>query len=184
ATGKLVATDTIYPHEPRRQWDQSLASLRRLCLAHGVQLVAIGNGTASRETDKLAGDLLKLVPELKMQKIVVSEAGASAYSASELAAKEFPNLDVSLRGAVLMDRRLEEPLAELGKTERKAIGVEQYKNDVNEFRLTCAQDARIGDCSSAFGVAVNTALAELLSRVYGMSTTVTENIVGYRDQNG
>ena len=128
ATGKLVATDTIYPHEPRRQWDQSLASLRKLCSAHGVQLIAIGNGTASRETDKLAGGLLKLVPELKAQKVVVSEAGASVYSASELAAKEFPNLDVSIRGAVSIARRLQDPLAELVKIEPKAIGVGQYQH--------------------------------------------------------
>src|SRR5690606_17946248 len=141
ASGKLVATDTISPHEPRRQWDQSLAALRKLCQAHGVQLVAIGNGTASRETDKLAGDLLKLVPELKMQKIVVSEAGASVYSASELAANEFPGLDVSLRGAVSIARRLQDPLAELVKIEPKAIGVGQYQHDVDQYKLARALDA-------------------------------------------
>lgn len=184
ATGKLVATDTIYPHEPRRQWDQSLAALRKLCIAHGVQLVAIGNGTASRETDKLAGDLLKLVPELKMQKIVVSEAGASVYSASELAAKEFPNLDVSLRGAVSIARRLQDPLAELVKIEPKAIGVGQYQHDVDQFRLARALDARVEDCVNAVGVDVNTASAALLARVSGLSTTVAENIVSFRDQNG
>ncbi len=184
ATGKLVATDTIYPHEPRRQWDQSLAALRKLCIAHGVQLVAIGNGTASRETDKLAGDLLKLVPELKMQKIVVSEAGASVYSASELAAKEFPNLDVSLRGAVSIARRLQDPLAELVKIEPKAIGVGQYQHDVDQFRLARALDAKVEDCVNAVGVDVNTASAALLSRVSGLSTTVAENIVSFRDQNG
>ena len=184
ATGKLVATDTIYPHEPRRQWDPSLAALRRLCIAHGVQLVAIGNGTASRETDKLAGDLLKLVPELKMQKIVVSEAGASVYSASELAAREFPNLDVSLRGAVSIARRLQDPLAELVKIEPKAIGVGQYQHDVDQFRLARALDARVEDCVNAVGVDVNTASAALLSRVSGLSTTVAENIVSFRDQNG
>ena len=184
ATGKLVATDTIYPHEPRRQWDQSLASLRKLCVAHGVQLIAIGNGTASRETDKLAGNLLKLVPEQKMQKIVVSEAGASVYSASELAAKEFPNLDVSIRGAVSIARRLQDPLAELVKIEPKAIGVGQYQHDVDQYRLARALDARVEDCVNAVGVDVNTASAALLSRVSGLSSTVAENIVVYRDQNG
>src|SRR5690606_30737369 len=184
ATGKLVATETIYPHEPRRQWDQSLATLRKLCIAHGVQLIAIGNGTASRETDKLAGDLLKLVPELKMQKIVVSEAGASVYSASELAAKEFPNLDVSLRGAVSIARRLQDPLAELVKIEPKAIGVGQYQHDVDQFRLARALDAKVEDCVNAVGVDVNTASAALLSRVSGLSSTVAENIVSFRDQNG
>ncbi|ADV28792.1 Tex-like protein [Pseudoxanthomonas suwonensis 11-1] len=184
ATGKLVATDTIYPHEPRRQWDQSLASLRKLCITHGVQLVAIGNGTASRETDKLAGDLLKLVPELKMQKIVVSEAGASVYSASELAAREFPNLDVSLRGAVSIARRLQDPLAELVKIEPKAIGVGQYQHDVDQFRLARALDAKVEDCVNAVGVDVNTASAALLARVSGLSPTVAENIVSFRDQNG
>jgi uncharacterized protein len=184
ATGKLVATDTIYPHEPKRQWDASLASLRKLCLAHGVQLVAIGNGTASRETDKLAGDLLKLVPDLKMQKIVVSEAGASVYSASELAAKEFPGLDVSLRGAVSIARRLQDPLAELVKIEPKAIGVGQYQHDVDQYRLARALDARVEDCVNAVGVDVNTASAALLARVSGLSSTVAENIVSFRDQNG
>jgi uncharacterized protein len=184
ATGKLVATDTIYPHEPRRQWDQSLLTLRKLCQAHGVQLIAIGNGTASRETDKLAGDLLKLTPELNMQKIVVSEAGASVYSASELAAKEFPNLDVSLRGAVSIARRLQDPLAELVKIEPKAIGVGQYQHDVDQFRLARALDAKVEDCVNAVGVDVNTASAALLARVSGLSSTVAENIVSFRDQNG
>ena len=184
ATGKLVATDTIYPHEPRRQWDQSLASLRKLCIAHGVQLVAIGNGTASRETDKLAGDLLKLVPELKAQKVVVSEAGASVYSASELAAKEFPNLDVSLRGAVSIARRLQDPLAELVKIEPKAIGVGQYQHDVDQYRLARALDAKVEDCVNAVGVDVNTASAALLARVSGLSSSVAENIVVYRDEHG
>ena len=184
ATGKLVATDTIYPHEPRRQWDQSLAALKKLCTAHGVQLIAIGNGTASRETDKLAGDLLKLVPELKAQKIVVSEAGASVYSASELAAKEFPDLDVSLRGAVSIARRLQDPLAELVKIDPKAIGVGQYQHDVDQYRLARALDARVEDCVNAVGVDVNTASAALLTRVSGLSGTVAENIVVYRDQNG
>ena len=184
ATGKLVATDTIYPHEPRKQWDQSLVSLRKLCVAHGVQLIAIGNGTASRETDKLAGDLLKLVPELKAQKIVVSEAGASVYSASELAAKEFPNLDVSIRGAVSIARRLQDPLAELVKIEPKAIGVGQYQHDVDQYRLARALDARVEDCVNAVGVDVNTASGALLARVSGLSATVAENIVVYRDEHG
>ena len=184
ATGKLVATDTIYPHEPRRQWDQSLATLKKLCTAHGVQLIAIGNGTASRETDRLAGDVLKLAPELKMQKIVVSEAGASVYSASELAAKEFPGLDVSLRGAVSIARRLQDPLAELVKIEPKAIGVGQYQHDVDQYKLARALDARVEDCVNAVGVHVNTASAPLLARVSGLSSTVAENIVAHRDANG
>ncbi|QSX79433.1 Tex family protein [Agrilutibacter solisilvae] len=184
ATGKLVATDTIYPHEPRRQWDQSLHTLRALCTKHGVDLISIGNGTASRETDKLAGDLIKLAPELKMQKIVVSEAGASVYSASEFAAKEFPDLDVSIRGAVSIARRLQDPLAELVKIEPKAIGVGQYQHDVDQYRLARALDARVEDCVNAVGVDVNTASAALLTRVSGLSSTVAENIVVYRDQNG
>lgn len=184
ATGKLVATDTIYPHEPRRQWDQSLHALRTLCVEHGVQLIAIGNGTASRETDKLAGDLLKLLPEQKIQKIVVSEAGASVYSASETAAKEFPGLDVSLRGAVSIARRLQDPLAELVKIEPKAIGVGQYQHDVDQYRLARALDARVEDCVNAVGVFVNTASSALLARVAGLSSGVAENIVVHRDANG
>ncbi|KGM57735.1 transcription accessory protein [Lysobacter arseniciresistens ZS79] len=183
-TGKLVDTDTIYPHQPRNQWDASLHTLAALCRKHSVELVAIGNGTASRETDKLAGDLVKLVPELKLQKIVVSEAGASVYSASELAAKEFPELDVSLRGAVSIARRLQDPLAELVKIEPKAIGVGQYQHDVDGFRLARALDAKVEDCVNAVGVHVNTASAALLSRVSGLSSTVAENIVVYRDANG
>ena len=184
ATGKLVATDTIYPHEPRRQWDPSLHALRALCVEHGVQLIAIGNGTASRETDKLAGDLLKLLPEQKIQKIVVSEAGASVYSASETAAKEFPGLDVSLRGAVSIARRLQDPLAELVKIEPKAIGVGQYQHDVDQYRLARALDARVEDCVNAVGVFVNTASSALLARVAGLSPGVAENIVVHRDANG
>ncbi|MHC9084018.1 Tex family protein [Luteimonas sp. RIT-PG2_3] len=184
ATGKVVATDTIYPHEPRRQWDQSVHTLRRLCAEHGVQLIAIGNGTASRETDKLAADVIKLAPELKLQKIVVSEAGASVYSASELAAKEFPGLDVSLRGAVSIARRLQDPLAELVKIDPKAIGVGQYQHDVDQYRLARALDARVEDCVNAVGVHVNTASSALLARVSGLSSTVAENIVVHRDANG
>ncbi|MFT4246968.1 MAG: Tex family protein [Pseudomonas sp.] len=184
ATGKLLATETIYPHEPRREWDRSLATLRLLCVRHGVQLIAIGNGTASRETDKLAGELIKASPELKLQKIVVSEAGASVYSASELAAREFPGLDVSLRGAVSIARRLQDPLAELVKIEPKAIGVGQYQHDVDQFRLAKALDARVEDCVNAVGVYVNTASAALLARVSGLSASVAENIVRHRDDNG
>ncbi|WP_372530444.1 Tex family protein [Xanthomonas sp. NCPPB 3005] len=184
ATGKLLATDTIYPHEPRKQWDQSLHTLRQLCTQHGVELIAIGNGTASRETDKLAADLIKQNPQLKLEKIVVSEAGASVYSASEFAAREFPQLDVSLRGAVSIARRLQDPLAELVKIEPKAIGVGQYQHDVDQYRLARALDARVEDCVNAVGVHVNTASAALLSRVSGLSASVAENIVRHRDDNG
>ncbi|MDQ1120580.1 MULTISPECIES: Tex family protein [Pseudoxanthomonas] len=184
ATGKLVATDTIYPHEPKRQWEQSLQTLKRLCQQHDVALIAIGNGTASRETDKLAGEVIKACNNPKLQKIVVSEAGASVYSASETAAKEFPNLDVSLRGAVSIARRLQDPLAELVKIEPKAIGVGQYQHDVDQFRLARALDAKVEDCVNAVGVDVNTASAALLTRVSGLSQAVAENIVVYRDQHG
>ena len=183
-TGKLVATDTIYPHEPRKQWDQSLHALGKLCVQHGVELIAIGNGTASRETDKLAGEVIGKHPGSGLQKIVVSEAGASVYSASELAAKEFPELDVSLRGAVSIARRLQDPLAELVKIEPKAIGVGQYQHDVDPYRMARALDARVEDCVNAVGVHVNTASAALLSRVSGLSASVAENIVLHRDQNG
>ncbi len=184
ATGKLLATETIYPHEPRRQWEQSLQTLRLLCARHNVELIAIGNGTASRETDKLAGEVIKACDNPKLQKVVVSEAGASVYSASELAAREFPGLDVSLRGAVSIARRLQDPLAELVKIEPKAIGVGQYQHDVDQFRLAKALDARVEDCVNAVGVFVNTASAALLSRVSGLSSTVAENIVRHRDENG
>ena len=187
-TGKLVATDTIYPHEPRRQWNESLAALARLCQRHGVDLIAIGNGTASRETDKLAGELIKGLArthaEHKLSKIVVSEAGASVYSASETAAREFPDLDVSLRGAVSIARRLQDPLAELVKIEPKAIGVGQYQHDVNQVKLARALDARVEDCVNAVGVDVNTASAALLSRVAGLSSSVAENVVKHRDAHG
>ncbi|MFC4820113.1 Tex family protein [Dokdonella ginsengisoli] len=183
ATGKLLATSTVYPHEPRRQWDQSLAELGALCLRHGVALIAIGNGTASRETDKLAGELIKKLGGT-IAKIVVSEAGASVYSASEMAAREFPGLDVSLRGAVSIARRLQDPLAELVKIEPKAIGVGQYQHDVNQIKLARALDAKVEDCVNAVGVDVNTASAPLLSRVAGLSSSVAENIVRHRDENG
>ncbi len=184
ATGKLVATDTIYPHEPKRQWDASLAVLKRMCAEHKVELIAIGNGTASRETDKLAGELMAKHPELKLAKVVVSEAGASVYSASERAAREFPNLDVSLRGAVSIARRLQDPLAELVKIEPKAIGVGQYQHDVNPYAMARALDARVEDCVNAVGVYVNTASSALLARVAGLSAAVAENIVVYRDAHG
>jgi uncharacterized protein len=183
-TGKLLATDTIYPHEPRNQWDQSIARLAVLCKQHGVNLIAIGNGTASRETDKLAAELIKKHADLKLSKIVVSEAGASVYSASELAAKEFPDLDVSLRGAVSIARRLQDPLAELVKIEPKAIGVGQYQHDVNQVKLARALDAKVEDCVNAVGVDVNTASAALLSRVAGLSASVAENVVKHRDAHG
>ncbi|MDE2155586.1 MAG: RNA-binding transcriptional accessory protein [Xanthomonadaceae bacterium] len=187
-TGKLLATDTIYPHEPRRQWNESLAALARLCQKHNVDLIAIGNGTASRETDKLAGELIKGLgkshPGHKLSKVVVSEAGASVYSASETAAKEFPDLDVSLRGAVSIARRLQDPLAELVKIEPKAIGVGQYQHDVNQVKLARALDARVEDCVNAVGVDVNTASAALLARVAGLSALVAENVVKHRDANG
>ena len=184
ATGKLLATSTVYPHEPRRQWDASLAELAALCLRHGVELIAIGNGTASRETDKLAGEVIRRLANPRLAKIVVSEAGASVYSASELAAKEFPTLDVSLRGAVSIARRLQDPLAELVKIDPKAIGVGQYQHDVNQVRLARALDARVEDCVNAVGVDVNTASAPLLARVAGLSSTVAENLVKYRDEHG
>lgn len=183
-TGKLLATDTIYPHEPRRDWDGSLAKLARLAAQTQAELVSIGNGTASRETDKLASELIAKYPELKLQKIVVSEAGASVYSASELAAKEFPELDVSLRGAVSIARRLQDPLAELVKIEPKAIGVGQYQHDVNQRELARSLDAVVEDCVNAVGVDANTASAALLARVSGLNSTLARNIVDYRDANG
>ncbi len=183
-TGKLLATDTLYPHEPRRDWEGSLASLRRLCQQHAVDLVAIGNGTASRETDKLVGDLMKRHPELKLSKIVVSEAGASVYSASELAAREFPELDVSLRGAVSIARRLQDPLAELVKIDPKSIGVGQYQHDVNQSKLAKSLDAVVEDCVNSVGVDVNTASVPLLTRISGLSATLAANIVAWRDQHG
>jgi len=184
STGKLLDTATIYPHEPRRDWDGALATLGALAKRHQVQLVAIGNGTASRETDKLAAELLKLLPDLHMSKIVVSEAGASVYSASELAAKEFPNLDVSLRGAVSIARRLQDPLAELVKIDPKSIGVGQYQHDVNQSRLARALDAVVEDCVNAVGVDVNTASAALLARISGLNGTLAQNIVAHRDAHG
>ncbi|RVX43955.1 uncharacterized protein EDD27_6668 [Nonomuraea polychroma] len=182
ATGKVVDTATIYPHEPKRQWDQSLAVLGALAQRHGVELIAIGNGTASRETDKLAGELVKLMPGLT--KIVVSEAGASVYSASAYASQELPELDVSLRGAVSIARRLQDPLAELVKIDPKSIGVGQYQHDLAESKLSRSLDAVVEDCVNAVGVDVNTASAPLLTRVSGIGSTLAESIVRHRDANG
>jgi uncharacterized protein len=183
-TGKLLDTATVYPHVPRNEWDRTIAHLALLAQKHKVDLISIGNGTASRETDKLAGDLIKLHPELKLTKIVVSEAGASVYSASALAAKEFPDLDVSLRGAVSIARRLQDPLAELVKIDPKSIGVGQYQHDVSQTRLAKSLDAVVEDCVNAVGVDVNTASAALLARISGLSSTLAENIVKYRDEHG
>jgi len=182
-TGRLLETATIYPHEPRQDWEGSLRTLGTLCSKHQVQLISIGNGTASRETDRLAGDLMKRRPELALTKIVVSEAGASVYSASELAAKEFPDLDVSLRGAVSIARRLQDPLAELVRIEPKAIGVGQYQHDVSQIQLARKLDAVVEDCVNAVGADVNTASAPLLSRISGLSESIAKNIVAFRDQN-
>jgi uncharacterized protein len=183
-TGKLVDTATVYPHEPRRDWEGTLATLRHLAQKHNAELIAIGNGTASRETDKLAGDLIKRHPELKLAKIVVSEAGASVYSASELASKEFPDIDVSLRGAVSIARRLQDPLAELVKIDPKSIGVGQYQHDVNQGRLAKMLDAVVEDCVNSVGVDVNTASVPLLTRISGLNSTLASNIVSWRDQHG
>ncbi|WP_271409696.1 Tex family protein [Pseudomonas sp. Q1-7] len=184
ATGKLLDTATVYPHVPHNKWDETLAILARLCAKHSVDLIAIGNGTASRETDKLAIELIKKFPQLKMTKIMVSEAGASVYSASELAAREFPELDVSLRGAVSIARRLQDPLAELVKIDPKSIGVGQYQHDVSQVQLARSLDAVVEDCVNAVGVDVNTASAALLARISGLNATLAQNIVAYRDANG
>src|SRR5438874_2005418 len=188
ATGKLLETATIYPHEPRNDWQGSLATLARMAVQHNVQLISVGNGTASRETDKLAAEVIKLIgskmPERKLNKIVVSEAGASVYSASAFAAREFPELDVSLRGAVSIARRLQDPLAELVKIDPKSIGVGQYQHDVNQRALVRALDATVEDCVNAVGVDVNTASAPLLARVSGLNRVLAKNVVEYRDANG
>ncbi len=184
ATGKLLDTHTVYPHEPRRQWDESIAVLAALASKHKVELIAIGNGTASRETDKLAAEMIKKYPELKLTKLVVSEAGASVYSASELAAKEFPTLDVSLRGAVSIARRLQDPLAELVKIDPKSIGVGQYQHDVNQLDLARSLDAVVEDCVNAVGVDVNMASVPLLTRISGLNATLAQQIVNWRDSNG
>ncbi|HAS6357982.1 TPA: S1 RNA-binding domain-containing protein [Vibrio vulnificus] len=183
ATGKVLATDTIYPHVPQNQYDRAMQTVAALIKQHNVDLIAIGNGTASRETDAFAADLIKR-GNLKVQKIMVSEAGASVYSASELAAKEFPNMDVSLRGAVSIARRLQDPLAELVKIDPKSIGVGQYQHDVSQAMLAKRLDAVVEDCVNAVGVDVNTASAALLTRVAGLSTTLAQNIVDFRDEHG
>ncbi|MEV8457131.1 Tex family protein [Streptomyces sp. NPDC052095] len=184
STGKVVATDVIHPHVPANKWDQALASLARLAKDHQVDLIAIGNGTASRETDKLAGELVDKHPELKLTKVMVSEAGASVYSASAFASQELPDMDVSLRGAVSIARRLQDPLAELVKIDPKSIGVGQYQHDLSEVKLSRSLDAVVEDCVNGVGVDVNTASAPLLSRVSGISSGLAENIVAHRDANG
>lgn len=183
ATGKVLATDTIYPHQPHTQYDRAMASVAALVKQHHVDLIAIGNGTASRETDAFTADLIKR-GNLNVQKVIVSEAGASVYSASELAANEFPHLDVSLRGAVSIARRLQDPLAELVKIDPKSIGVGQYQHDVSQSMLAKRLDAVVEDCVNAVGVDVNTASPALLTRVAGLSSTLAQNIVDYRDENG
>ena len=184
ATGKVVATDTIYPHEPRRAWDAALALLTKLAAAHDVELVAIGNGTASRETETLARELAARNPALGLVPVVVSEAGASVYSASAYASAELPDLDVSLRGAVSIARRLQDPLAELVKIDPKSIGVGQYQHDLPESALSRSLDAVVEDCVNAVGVDVNTASAPLLRRVSGITESLAAQIVAHRDANG
>ena len=186
ATGKLVDTATVYPHEPKRDWDGSLFTLAKLCEKHGVNLIAIGNGTASRETDKLAADLIKMAAKADraIEKVVVSEAGASVYSASEYASQEMPDVDVSLRGAASIARRLQDPLAELVKIDPKSIGVGQYQHDVNQSELARQLDAVVEDCVNSVGVDLNTASAPLLTRVSGLSGSVAKSVVRWRDANG
>ena len=193
ATGKLVDTSTVFPHEPRRDWEGSLHTLAKLCEKHGVNLIAIGNGTASRETDKLAADLIKRLATLtgpeaerfaSLQKVVVSEAGASVYSASEFASQEMPDVDVSLRGAASIARRLQDPLAELVKIDPKSIGVGQYQHDVNQSELARSLDTVVEDCVNSVGVDLNTASVPLLARVSGLSQTVAKSVVRWRDANG
>ncbi|MER2552759.1 MAG: Tex family protein, partial [Thauera sp.] len=184
ATGKLVDTTTVYPFEPRRDRESSIAAIAALAKKHKAELLAIGNGTASRETDALAAELMQRHPELGLTRVMVSEAGASVYSASELAAKEFPDVDVSLRGAVSIARRLQDPLAELVKIDPKSIGVGQYQHDVNQGRLAKSLDAVVEDCVNAVGVDVNTASAPLLARISGLNATLAGNIVEYRNSKG
>ena len=183
-TAKVVATSTVYPHEPKRDWNGSLATLGALCLKHNVELIAIGNGTASRETDKLAAELIKGLPQLPLTKIMVSEAGASVYSASEIASAELPDLDVSLRGAVSIARRLQDPLAELVKIDPKSIGVGQYQHDVDQSGLARSLDGVVEDCVNSVGVDVNTASPALLAHIAGLNTTLASNIVAFRNDNG
>lgn len=183
-TGRVVATDTLYPHVPRNQWDSSIAHLAILAKSNGVKLISIGNGTASRETDRLARDLIRRHPELGLRSLVVSEAGASVYSASEYGSRELPDLDVSLRGAVSIARRLQDPLAELVKIEPKAIGVGQYQHDVNQSRLSRTLERVVEDCVNVVGVDLNTASVPLLAQVSGLTRTLAENIVRHREQQG
>jgi uncharacterized protein len=183
-TGKVVATQTIYPHQPQRRWDEAVAEVARLVRSHRVELISIGNGTASRETDALAAQVVKMHPDLKVTKLVVSEAGASIYSASAYASKELPDLDVSLRGAVSIARRLQDPLAELVKIDPRSIGVGQYQHDVSEPKLSRSLDAVVEDCVNAVGIDVNTASVPLLRRVSGIGEGLADNIVAYRDANG
>ncbi|MCG8382268.1 MAG: RNA-binding transcriptional accessory protein [Gammaproteobacteria bacterium] len=184
STGQLTTHATIFPHAPKKQWEAALTELKNICEREHVSLIGIGNGTASRETDKLVGELIKQVPELKLQKIVVSEAGASVYSASEYAAREFPDLDVSFRGAVSIARRLQDPLAELVKIDPKAIGVGQYQHDVNQIHLARSLDAVVEDCVNQVGVDLNTASIPLLSRISGLNPVTAANIVQFRDEHG
>ena len=194
ATGRLVDTATVFPHEPRKDWDGALHSLAKLCTKHGVNLIAIGNGTASRDTDRLAADLIKLMEKtaaaqtgqalLAIEKVVVSEAGASVYSASELASQEMPDVDVSLRGAASIARRLQDPLAELVKIDPKSIGVGQYQHDVNQSALAKTLDAVVEDCVNAVGVDLNTASVPLLARVSGLSASVAKSVVRWRESHG
>jgi uncharacterized protein len=184
ATGKVLGTSTIFPHAPQKMWDKSRRTLSLLCKQHKVQLISIGNGTGSRETDKLVAELIKAEPELNLSKIVVSEAGASVYSASELASNELPDMDVSIRGAVSIARRLQDPLAELVKIEPKAIGVGQYQHDVSQSNLGKSLDTVIEDCVNAVGVDLNMASSALLSHVSGLNRTLANNIVDFRDKNG
>ena len=184
ATGKLLDHTTVYPHAPKNDWDRTIAIMAALCAKHSVELIAIGNGTASRESDKLVAELVKKYPALKITKVMVSEAGASVYSASELAAREFPDLDVSIRGAVSIARRLQDPLAELVKIDPKSIGVGQYQHDVSQLKLARGLDAVVEDCVNAVGVDVNTASVALLTRISGLNATLAQNIVAHRDANG
>lgn len=183
-TGKFLEDTAIYPHQPRNQWDESISVLAKLAKKHGVELIAIGNGTASRETDKLAGELIKLHKELKLDKAMVSEAGASVYSASDIAREEFPDLDVTVRGAISIARRLQDPLAELVKLDPKSIGVGQYQHDVSQFKLGQSLNTVVEDCVNAVGVDVNMASAALLKQVSGLSSSIATNIVEYRNQHG
>ena len=184
STGKVLATTTIFPHQPQNQWDKSMRTLANLCKQHKIELISIGNGTGSRETDKLVGEMMKANKELGLVKLVVSEAGASVYSASQLASDELPDLDVSLRGAVSIARRLQDPLAELVKIEPKAIGVGQYQHDVNQSQLAQSLERVIEDCVNAVGVDLNTASPALLTHVSGLNKTLANNIVHFRNTNG